>query len=137
MVWVYINTKDTKMSDGGKFYGIYRGVVLDRSDPEGRYRLRVKVPQVTGEASTGWVWPCLPVTFYEEPRAHTDHDSHSHGFIDPSSGSPGTTYGVTLSAHSPHTHELPRDTKFPLVGSGVWIMYEAGDTRNPVWMGVF
>ena len=44
--------------DGIFFYGLYRGVCVDAADPEGRGRIRARVPLVTGDAVTGWVWPC-------------------------------------------------------------------------------
>jgi hypothetical protein len=41
------------------FFGKYRGVVVDREDPERALRLRVTVPEVLGE-QTVWAMPCLP-----------------------------------------------------------------------------
>ncbi len=43
-----------------KYYGKYRGFVVDNADPEKRARLKVKVPSVLGDAVTGWALPCLP-----------------------------------------------------------------------------
>lgn len=40
-----------------RFFGIYRGIVKDVSDPLTRNRVRVQVPQVLGDAVTGWAWP--------------------------------------------------------------------------------
>lgn len=42
-----------------KFYGKYRGFVADNRDPERRARLRVRVPSVLGEETTGWALPAL------------------------------------------------------------------------------
>lgn len=44
----------------GKYYGKYRGFVVDNRDPERRGRLRLQVPSLLGEAVTGWALPCLP-----------------------------------------------------------------------------
>ena len=44
-----------------RFYGIYRGVVVDTSDPLKLNRLKLKVPQVTGDAVTNWAPPCRTV----------------------------------------------------------------------------
>jgi len=44
----------------GKYYGKYRGFVVDNADPEKLGRVRVKVPGVLGEAESGWALPCLP-----------------------------------------------------------------------------
>lgn len=43
-----------------RFYGKYRGFVVDNDDPEQRGRLRLRVPSVLGEAVSGWALPCLP-----------------------------------------------------------------------------
>ena len=39
-----------------RFYGIYRGIVVDSRDPENKGRIKVKVPQILGTAVTGWCW---------------------------------------------------------------------------------
>jgi hypothetical protein len=46
------------MSFDKRFYGIYQGLVIDNQDPEGRGRITVQVPQVTGQAVTDWVDVC-------------------------------------------------------------------------------
>lgn len=44
-----------------RFYGKYRGLVVDNADPEKLGRLKVRVPSVLGnEVVTGWTMPCLP-----------------------------------------------------------------------------
>jgi uncharacterized protein involved in type VI secretion and phage assembly len=43
-----------------RYYGKYRGFVVDNDDPEQRARLRLTVPAVLGEAQTGWALPSLP-----------------------------------------------------------------------------
>lgn len=44
-----------------RFYGKYRGLVVDNDDPEKRGRLRVRVPSLLGaEVVTGWALPCTP-----------------------------------------------------------------------------
>jgi uncharacterized protein involved in type VI secretion and phage assembly len=44
-----------------RFYGKYRGFVVDNADPEQLGRLKLKVPSVLGdEVVTGWAAPCLP-----------------------------------------------------------------------------
>lgn len=39
-----------------RFYGLYRGIVVDNSDPLKKKRLKLKVPQVLGEEITEWAW---------------------------------------------------------------------------------
>lgn len=44
-----------------RFYGKYRGFVVDNEDPESLGRLRLTVPSVLGdEVVTGWAAPCVP-----------------------------------------------------------------------------
>lgn len=44
-----------------RFYGKYRGVVVDNADPEQLGRLKVTVPSVLGaEVVTGWAAACTP-----------------------------------------------------------------------------
>src|SRR5438045_8574732 len=48
------------MSDEKAFYGKYRGVVTDNKDPLMIGRVRAKVPDVLGDAESGWAMPCAP-----------------------------------------------------------------------------
>lgn len=44
-----------------RFYGKYRGFVVDNADPEQLGRLKARVPSVLGEdVVTGWAMPCAP-----------------------------------------------------------------------------
>lgn len=40
-----------------RFYGVYRGIVVDTTDPLKLKRLKLKVPQILSEAETDWAWP--------------------------------------------------------------------------------
>lgn len=42
-----------------RFYGIYRGVVIDSDDPDDNRRVRLQVPQILGNAITNWAWPVV------------------------------------------------------------------------------
>lgn len=122
-----------------KFYGIYRGQVTQRTDTNGKWRIKATVPQISGAFETGWAWGCLPITYYEEAKKHDDHATHSH--VVTVANANVTALGVTetslLSAHSDHVHQTRDKTTFPQQGQGVWIMFEGGDPNKPVWMGVF
>ena len=43
-----------------RFYGKYRGIVIDNEDPERMGRIRASVPEVYGEADSPWALPCAP-----------------------------------------------------------------------------
>jgi len=49
------------MTNGQKFYGKYRSVVLNNVDPMEQGRLQVQFPDVTGLAPDGWAMPCVPI----------------------------------------------------------------------------
>ncbi len=43
-----------------RYYGKYRAIVTDNTDPEKRGRLKVKVPALAGDLEMGWAMPCVP-----------------------------------------------------------------------------
>jgi hypothetical protein len=43
-----------------RFPGKYVGIVVDNDDPSRLSRLRVRVPEVFGDETTGWCIPCSP-----------------------------------------------------------------------------
>jgi hypothetical protein len=49
-------------SDSGqkRFYGKYRGLVVENIDPEQIGRVLVQVPDVLGEIPSSWAMPCVP-----------------------------------------------------------------------------
>lgn len=50
------------MSDGKKYYGIYRGTVVNNIDPMQTARLNVIVPDVGGITPSTWAMPSVPFT---------------------------------------------------------------------------
>jgi hypothetical protein len=46
---------------GGKFWGKYRGTVINNIDPEGTGRLLLEVPDVLGLVPSSWALPCTPL----------------------------------------------------------------------------
>ncbi|KPC51525.1 phage baseplate assembly protein V [Amantichitinum ursilacus] len=44
----------------GKYYGKYRGVVLNNIDPMQTGRIQVQVPDVLGVGISSWAMPCVP-----------------------------------------------------------------------------
>jgi hypothetical protein len=49
------------MNDGEKFWGKYRGTVVNNIDPEQRGRLIVSVPDVLTLVPSTWAEPCTPL----------------------------------------------------------------------------
>ena len=50
------------MSNGQKFYGKYRGTVLNNLDPLQLGRVQVQAPDVGGLIPGSWAMPCFPFT---------------------------------------------------------------------------
>jgi len=46
---------------GGRFYGKYRGTVINNIDPMQLGRVQVMVPDVTQVMPTSWAMPCVPI----------------------------------------------------------------------------
>jgi type VI secretion system (T6SS) baseplate-like injector VgrG len=45
-----------------RYYGKYRGTVINNIDPEQRGRIMAQVPDVLGEIPSSWALPCVPAT---------------------------------------------------------------------------
>ena len=54
------------MSEGQKFYGKYRGTVINNIDPEQRGRIQAIVPAVSNVVPTSYAMPCVPIAGKQE-----------------------------------------------------------------------
>jgi hypothetical protein len=52
--------RDQGHDGGDRFYGKYRGLVLNNQDPSNLGRLQANVPEVLGEIPSGWAIPAAP-----------------------------------------------------------------------------
>ena len=43
-----------------RYFGKYRGIVTDNTDPLMQGRIRAQIPSVLGDEQTGWALPCSP-----------------------------------------------------------------------------
>lgn len=146
-----------------RFYGIYRGVVVDIKDPLKKYRIKVKVPQVLGTEVSGWATACMPISSNDNHPNHKHHlptqtvsqiQNHDGVFSCSSGGSVHVVFQhqptqVELNHDHVSTDETVYDQKeyphrehtlhrrVPKVDQNVWVMFEAGDPEFPVWMGIF
>ncbi|MFL6216658.1 MAG: phage baseplate assembly protein V [Blastocatellia bacterium] len=48
-------------SSNTKYFGKYRGVVINNLDPQQMGRLMIQVPDVLGEVPSTWAEPCVPL----------------------------------------------------------------------------
>lgn len=77
----------------GLYYSKYRAFVQDNKDPDGWARLRLTIPNVTGDQTLNyWAWPA--------------------------SNFAGKNYGV---------HVIPKQNSL------VWVEFEFGNPRRPIW----
>lgn len=51
-----------------KYFGPYRGEVVDNKDPTGTMRIKVRVPGMFGEEASPWAMPCVPPGYRVIPR---------------------------------------------------------------------
>jgi hypothetical protein len=49
-----------------RYYGKYRGTVVNNIDPEQRCRIQAMVPDVQGFIPTSWALPCMPIAGKQE-----------------------------------------------------------------------
>jgi hypothetical protein len=57
-----MNGQDSSPGGNSKrYYGKYRGLVVENIDPQQVGRALVQVPDVFGETPTSWAMPCVPV----------------------------------------------------------------------------
>ena len=49
------------MNESNRYYGKYRGTVVNNVDPEQRGRIQASVADVSGLTPMSWAMPCLPV----------------------------------------------------------------------------
>jgi hypothetical protein len=50
-----------------RFYGKYRGIVVNDVDPMQQWRIQVSVPAIAGDGPIAWAMPCLPVSRTDPP----------------------------------------------------------------------
>jgi len=84
------------MSEQKKYYGKYRGTVVNNIDPMQVGRLLVMVPDVSNVALSSWAMPCAPWA------------------------------GINTGLFA-----------VPMIGAGVWVEFEQGNSDYPIWVGCF
>jgi hypothetical protein len=54
------------MTETNKYYGKYRGTVVNNIDPEQRGRIQAIIPDVLGLIPSSWAMPCVPIAGKQE-----------------------------------------------------------------------
>jgi len=126
-----------------KYYGLYRAICMDNSDPDGSNRIKVTIPALVSGAdsrgssiTTGWIPGCLPVVVDSDHGTNGGLSITSSGSSASNTGSGGTPPHTHTMAHT-HTITLTPHVKVPELNQVVWVMFEQGDINFPVWMGVY
>jgi hypothetical protein len=144
-----------------RYYGIYAATVLDVNDPKKKSRIKVRVDQPNGSAiGDYWAEACLPITSNANHPDHLEHtaaqvaallttgaasiDSHTHTVQAAGSGTlnhPHKTVANTTEKwnDSQETNTTDEHTPHRIIArknQHVWVMFEAGLTEYPVWIGV-
>jgi len=55
-----MSSQSAAMSNSTRYYGKYRGMVIENIDPQQIGRVMVQVPDVLGETPSTWALPCVP-----------------------------------------------------------------------------
>lgn len=69
-----------------RFYGIYRGIVMDTADPDNLGRIKLQVPQILGTATTNWAWPIIGIPTHKKTPYVSIIDTSNQP-----AGAPGTS----------------------------------------------
>lgn len=90
-----------------RFYGVYPGIVIDNKDPEGRGRIRPLIPAL---------------------GMKTENHVGKNYWADASMTGLGT---------DPKTKQMTGQFHPPDIGTNVWVLFQFGDTKFPVYIGGF
>lgn len=99
-----------------KFFGLYKGKVVDIKDPKKKNRIKVTVT-VTGTEVTNWADPLFPIT---SNANHPDHQEHTAAQIAALLTTTSTTVTSTSAGTPAHTHSttVPALTVVAKSGAG-------------------
>jgi len=86
------------MNNTEKYYGKYRGIVIENIDPLEKGRIMVQVADISQLVPSTWAEACVPIA---------------------GGPTPAGIYAV------------------PAIGANVWVEFEQGDIRYPIWTGCF
>lgn len=141
-----------------RIYGKWRGIVAVGKDPEGKGRIKVKVPALFGfRVLDAWAYPVLPPQFvgvdigttgklqfdWEQTTGQnvTIGPNLPASCIEPWTLSPSVNNSMSVGEGQSIRKKLaqivpvePASWEIP-VGTGVWVEFEGGDPDKPIWTG--
>jgi len=99
------------MSEPRRFFGKYRGTVVDNRDPLRLGRLRALVPDVGGDVPGTWALPCLPAAAGDRLAAIAVPPVHARVWIEFEQGDPDHPIWVGCYWDERDDPGLPRERR--------------------------
>lgn len=94
-----------------RYYGKYRGKVVDNKDPKGLGRIRVEVPELLNDQKTGWALPCLPCCGSKDTGLFTIPEIGSNVWVEFQAGNLSSPIWTGMLWDEPSRSEVPLEAQ--------------------------
>ena len=94
-----------------RYYGKYRGRVVDNKDPKGLGRIRVEVPELLNNQETGWALPCLPYGGSKDTGLFTIPETGSNVWVEFQAGNLSSPIWSGIWWGEPSGSEVPLEAQ--------------------------
>lgn len=126
-----------------RYYGIYRGIVVNTDDPLGKNRVTLQVPQVSGEQVTDWAWP-INASIFSTDLAYGVFTKNSDATISSVNTADVVQFdttednggGVYLSSTEPSKVYVSRDGDYQILFSPQFANTNSSTVQADIWLRV-